>query len=222
MTMEAIQMYGSVLSSFTVFDNFMGYRGGIYASTDRTPTVGRHAIRLIGWGRNDDGKEYWIVANSWGRRWGEAGYFRFLKGEDLCGIESADRFSAKLEPGPMVESGDVQVVEDVEVDQDLDRAAKWGSIWVSQDVNHRHWSGRVRIPELEQNGTWQVIDMRTSVAAGLHLEFTIQDASGANKTVSVFEPLPPGFGRNVAEYVGHAQNADDVGSAGEATDFITV
>jgi hypothetical protein len=166
MTMEAIQMYGSVLSSFTVFDNFMGYRGGIYASTDRTPTVGRHAIRLIGWGRNDDGKEYWIVANSWGRRWGEAGYFRFLKGEDLCGIESADRFSAKLEPGPMVESGDVQVVEDVEVDQDLDRAAKWGSIWVSQDVNHRHWSGRVRIPELEQNGTWQVIDMPQALLRG--------------------------------------------------------
>ena len=32
-------MYGSVLSSFTVFDNFMGYRGGVYASSAETPMV---------------------------------------------------------------------------------------------------------------------------------------------------------------------------------------
>lgn len=211
MVMEAIQMYGSVLSSFNVFDNFMSYTGGIYASTEMTPTVGRHAIRLIGWGKSDDGREYWIVANSWGRRWGEAGYFRFLKGDDLCGIESADHFSAKLEPGPLVESDSAEVVEDLQVVPGLERTTKSGSIWVAQDVNHRHWSGRMRIPELQQNETWKVVGMRTSVAAGLHLEFTMQDASGAVKTVPVFEPVPV-IDNDVA--VGGESNAGEKGGVG--------
>lgn len=29
-----------------------------------------------------------IVANSWGREWGENGYFRILRGTDECNIES--------------------------------------------------------------------------------------------------------------------------------------
>jgi hypothetical protein len=29
-----------------------------------------------------------LCANSWGTQWGEAGYFRILRGENECGIES--------------------------------------------------------------------------------------------------------------------------------------
>lgn len=32
--------------------------------------------------------KYWLAANSWGTNWGENGYFRILRGENHCEIES--------------------------------------------------------------------------------------------------------------------------------------
>ena len=32
---------------------------------------------------------YWLVANSFGRKWGDQGYFKILKGVGMCGIENA-------------------------------------------------------------------------------------------------------------------------------------
>lgn len=36
---------------------------------------GGHALRVVGWGV-ENGTAYWIVANSWGSKWGENGFFR--------------------------------------------------------------------------------------------------------------------------------------------------
>ena len=50
-------------------------------------SLGGHAIRLLGWGV-DNGTPYWLLANSWNTDWGENGYFRILRGNNECGIES--------------------------------------------------------------------------------------------------------------------------------------
>jgi len=52
-----------------------------------------HALLIVGWGSAENwiGEtiDYWLVKNSWGSDWGEAGYFRIARGINLCGIANA-------------------------------------------------------------------------------------------------------------------------------------
>jgi C1A family cysteine protease len=63
------------------------YRGGIIdvSSTNCNPYNLNHAVNLVGWGV-EDGKDFWIVRNTWGPYWGENGYFRIARGKGTCGI----------------------------------------------------------------------------------------------------------------------------------------
>ena len=62
------------------------YSSGILDKTSsQCPTSGiNHAVTMVGYGT--DGKDYWIVKNSWGKSWGESGYFRIRRGNGTCGI----------------------------------------------------------------------------------------------------------------------------------------
>jgi len=77
----AIMTYGVVDAAVWVSDLFQAYDGGIFEDDSTcysnpcyyTPT--NHAIALVGWDDNG-GDGYFILRNSWGTSWGEAGYMR--------------------------------------------------------------------------------------------------------------------------------------------------
>ena len=65
------------------------YSSGILDKTSsQCPTSGmNHAVTMVGYGHDDSqDKDYWIVKNSWGKNWGEDGYFRIRRGNGTCGI----------------------------------------------------------------------------------------------------------------------------------------
>ena len=75
---------GYVNSGFTVYSDFMNYRGGIYEHKTGY-LLGGHEVNIVGWGV-ENGVHYWIVQNTWGEKWGENGFFRIKFGQ--CGIDS--------------------------------------------------------------------------------------------------------------------------------------
>lgn len=61
-----------VSASYTVFQDFQLYGGGVYQHVWGDVVAG-HAILIVGW---DDAEQCWVCKNSWGAGWGEDGYFR--------------------------------------------------------------------------------------------------------------------------------------------------
>ncbi|XP_028653032.1 cathepsin B-like isoform X2 [Erpetoichthys calabaricus] len=84
--MTEIYKNGPVEGAFTVYEDFLMYKTGVYKHVSGQ-AVGGHAIKILGWGV-DNGTPYWLAANSWNTDWGDNGFFKILRGEDHCGIES--------------------------------------------------------------------------------------------------------------------------------------
>ena len=57
------------------------YKGGVLSGKGCAGTALDHGVLAVG--VTDD---YWIVKNSWGATWGEAGYIRLARGVNCCGL----------------------------------------------------------------------------------------------------------------------------------------
>ncbi|XP_004644684.1 tubulointerstitial nephritis antigen [Octodon degus] len=96
--MKEIMKNGPVQAIMKVHEDFFSYKTGIYRhvtstneDSEKYQKLRTHAVKLTGWGtlRGAKGKKekFWIAANSWGKSWGENGYFRILRGVNESDIE---------------------------------------------------------------------------------------------------------------------------------------
>jgi cathepsin L len=66
-------------------DSFQKYKSGVYLEPACSSTKLDHEVLLVGWGT--DPSAYWLIKNSWGVKWGEAGYFKLARNKNNhCGI----------------------------------------------------------------------------------------------------------------------------------------
>jgi len=79
-----LQTYGSVTGAFTVYEDFLTYKSGVYQHQTGA-ALGGHAIKVIGWGTENQ-VDYWLCVNSWNRTWGDGGLFKIKQGD--CGINN--------------------------------------------------------------------------------------------------------------------------------------
>mmetsp|Transcript_23932 Transcript_23932/g.64032 ORF Transcript_23932/g.64032 Transcript_23932/m.64032 type:complete len:357 (+) Transcript_23932:124-1194(+) len=72
------------ISTPKAFIDFLGW--DIYEDKTHENQID-HIISVVGYG-SEDGKDYWIVRNSWGTYWGEGGWFRLQMHKDNLGVET--------------------------------------------------------------------------------------------------------------------------------------
>jgi hypothetical protein len=80
--------WGPVTTGMSIYPDFYIFdaKNEIYEWNRYGDPVGGHAIEIVGWGEEND-KKYWLIKNSWGVEWGDNGYFKVLRGVNMCGLE---------------------------------------------------------------------------------------------------------------------------------------
>mmetsp|Transcript_101270 Transcript_101270/g.179942 ORF Transcript_101270/g.179942 Transcript_101270/m.179942 type:complete len:385 (-) Transcript_101270:69-1223(-) len=84
---KAVAEQGPVAVSVAA-NNWFSYYSGVFDDCDN---IVNHAVTMYGYGKTNSNQKYWLIKNSWGADWGEAGYIRILRHEnedEHCGIDN--------------------------------------------------------------------------------------------------------------------------------------
>lgn len=86
---QEIFKWGPISSGMQLYADFYTFNSkqDIYIWDGKSPEISGHAIEITGWGIENN-IPYWQVKNSWGKEWGNEGYFKILRGQNHCRIES--------------------------------------------------------------------------------------------------------------------------------------
>jgi cathepsin B len=87
---KQIYKFGPVSTSMAIYEDFYTFdpKKDMYEWDGISPRISGHAVVLDGWGIDPKtGVEFWWVRSSWGKSWGDNGYFRILRGVNHCEIE---------------------------------------------------------------------------------------------------------------------------------------
>ncbi|KAL3274654.1 hypothetical protein HHI36_016034 [Cryptolaemus montrouzieri] len=82
----AVASIGPISVGIDASEELQSYSSGILEDNSCSEYFLNHGVLLVGYG-SENGKDFYIIKNSWGAAWGEQGYFRLgKKGSNPCGI----------------------------------------------------------------------------------------------------------------------------------------
>ena len=59
---------------------------GVYSTTYCPARRINHAVTIVGYGV-ENGKDYWLIKNSWSKSWGDNGYIKFARNNNnMCNV----------------------------------------------------------------------------------------------------------------------------------------
>ena len=77
-----VARFGPVTVGLDATSDWQQYSGGILNASCASKNA-NHAVAIVGYG-SDGGKDYWLIRNSWGEKWGEKGYIRLARNAGNC------------------------------------------------------------------------------------------------------------------------------------------
>jgi len=85
--LAAIATQGPIAISVDA-SSWSSYESGVYNGCNQTNPGIDHAVQLVGFGKDPQHGDYWLVRNSWSPVWGESGYIRLRMSSSLeCGTD---------------------------------------------------------------------------------------------------------------------------------------
>ncbi|KAM8974304.1 cathepsin L-like proteinase [Pelodytes ibericus] len=87
---STVALTGPITVGVAAGDDFSLYKEGIYDGGCADST--NHAIIIVGYGTDpseddeEEGQDYWIIKNSWGKAWGEEGFAKMKRNVNQCNI----------------------------------------------------------------------------------------------------------------------------------------
>ncbi|XP_064454653.1 procathepsin L-like [Ornithodoros turicata] len=85
---NAVATVGPVSVAICADEKFSAYRDGIYDNPNCPNDTLNHGVVVVGYG-TEDGKDYWLIKNSWSDRWGQKGFGKMVRNRgNQCGIAS--------------------------------------------------------------------------------------------------------------------------------------
>jgi cathepsin H len=78
---------------YQVVSDFRNYKSGVYSSKNckSGPMDVNHAVLATGYG-TEGGTPYYMVKNSWGTSFGISGYFKIIRGKNMCGLATCSSY----------------------------------------------------------------------------------------------------------------------------------
>lgn len=96
---NALATSGPLLAGMAVYNDFFAYSSGNYVKTAGSALAGYHCITVVGY---DDTQQCWILKNSWGTNWGDAGFCKIQYGQADLLIDSSWMMYSVV---PLVQAG---------------------------------------------------------------------------------------------------------------------
>ncbi len=87
--MEACSKVGPISVAMDASrSSFQFYKKGIYKDKRCSSKKLDHGVLCVGYG-TESGEDYFLIKNSWGKRWGMEGYFMISREDNMCGIATS-------------------------------------------------------------------------------------------------------------------------------------